>query len=302
LVVTDLYEQIAAINGVAAREDELLSLHTSFGVGGPCDLMVWVSNLEALKEVITVVRTHSLPMLILGNGSNVLVRDGGIPGLVLRLADDVRAVTADGAHIRAGAGAGVAEVVGKATSQGICGLEFLAGIPGTVGGAVATNAGSRDVWVSHRLLGLTVLAPDLREVELGEGDVDFGYRHCGLDREWVVTGAVLSGFPCSVAEARRGVEEHLDRRRATQPVGKATAGCVFKNPPGDSAGRMIDEVGLKGYSAGGAQISSLHANWIVNTGGAMAREILDLIDLIVEKVRDRYGTELELEISVVGKD
>jgi UDP-N-acetylmuramate dehydrogenase len=300
--VVNVYEQIESIDGVAAREDELLSLHTTFGVGGPCDLMVWVSNLEALKEVITLVRTHSLSTVLLGNGSNLLVRDGGIPGVVLRLADDFRAIGVDGDRITAGAGAGIAEIVGKATSEGLCGLDFLAGIPGTVGGAVATNAGSRDVWVSHRLVGLRVLAPDLREVELGEGDVEFGYRRCGLDREWIITGAVLAGYPCSVEEARRGVESHLDRRRATQPTGEATAGCVFKNPPGDSAGRMIEEVGLKGHRVGGAQISTLHANWIVNTGGATASEILALIELILERVGDKYGTELELEISVLGND
>jgi UDP-N-acetylmuramate dehydrogenase len=302
LVVIDVYEQIEEISGVAARKDELLSLHTTFGVGGPCDLMVWVSNMEALRQVITLASTHSLPLMLLGNGSNMLVRDGGIPGIVLRLAGDFSTVSVAGEHITAGAGAGLADVVGKATSHGLCGLDFLAGIPGTVGGAVATNAGSRDVWTSHRLVQLKALAPDLREIELVEGAVEFGYRHCSLDRDWIVTGAVLSGYPCSVEEARRGVEDHLDRRRATQPVGDATAGCVFKNPPGDSAGRMIDEVGLKGHRVGGAQISTLHANWIVNAGGATAGEILDLINLAASRVRDRYGTELELEIAVMGID
>jgi UDP-N-acetylmuramate dehydrogenase len=249
-----------------------------------------------------LVRTHSLPLTLLGNGSNVLVRDGGIPGVVLRLAGDFGVVRVEGEHIEAGAGAGLVEVVGKATSEGICGLDFLAGIPGTVGGAAATNAGSKDLWFSHRLVELRVLAPDLREVEFGEGDVEFGYRHCGLDREWIVTGAVLAGYRCSVEEARQGVEEHLGLRRATQPVGQATAGCVFKNPPGDSAGRMIDEVGLKGYRVGGAEISTVHANWIVNTGGATAGEILELIDTIEKQVRDRYATGLELEIGIAGRD
>jgi UDP-N-acetylmuramate dehydrogenase len=301
-VVIDVYEQIEGISGVAAMKDELLSLHTTFRVGGPCDLMVWVSNAEALKEVVTLAHTHSLPVTLLGNGSNMLVRDGGISGVVVRLAGDFGTIIVEGEHIVAGAGAGLADVVGRATSQGICGLDFLAGIPGTVGGAVVTNAGSSNVWVSHRLVELKVLGPDLREIELGEGDVGFGYRHCSLDREWIVTEAVLSGYPCSVEEARRGVEEHLGRRKATQPVGEATAGCVFKNPPGDSAGRMIDEVGLKGHRVGGAQISTLHANWIVNTGGATTGEILDLIDIVKRRVGDRYGTDLELEIGIVGRD
>lgn len=298
----DVYQEIEEISGVAARKDELLSLHTTFGVGGPCDLMVWVSNVEALRQLITLARTHSLPITLVGNGSNLLVRDGGIPGVVLRLAGDFETVSVTGEHITAGSGAALADVVGSATSNGLCGLDFLAGIPGTVGGGLATNAGSRDVWISHRLIELKALAPDLREIELGEGDVEFGYRHCNLNRQWIVTGAVLSGYPCSVEEARRGVEAHLDRRRSTQPVGEATAGCVFKNPPGDSAGRMIDEAGLKGHRVGGAQISTLHANWIVNTGGATAGEILDLIEIVTDRVRDLYGAELELEIGIVGKD
>jgi UDP-N-acetylmuramate dehydrogenase len=117
-----------------------------------------------------------------------------------------------------------------------------------------------------------------------------------------VTEALLAGFACSVEEARQGVEEHLSRRKATQPAGEATAGCVFKNPPGDAAGRMIEEVGLKGFRVGGAQVSTIHANWIVNTGGATAKEILDLVKEIQTRVADRYGTELELEINVIGRD
>jgi UDP-N-acetylmuramate dehydrogenase len=301
-VVTEVYEEIEGLDGVAARENELLSLHTTLGVGGPCDLMVWVSNLEALRRVLSLVRMHSLPLTVLGNGSNILVRDGGLPGVVLRLAGDFSSVSVEGDRLSAGAGVGVAEVVGKATAGGICGLEFLAGIPGTMGGAVATNAGSRDTWVSHRLVTLKALSPDLRDAELARDDVDFSYRHCGLDREWIVTGALLAGRACSVDEARRGVEDHLDRRRATQPVGEATAGCIFKNPPGDSAGRMIDAAGLKGRAIGAARISTLHANWIVNTGGATAREILDLIDLITGSVKKAFGVELDLEISIVGRN
>lgn len=300
--MVDVFEQIEKIEGVAARKDELLSLHTTFGVGGPCDLMVWVSDRAALKEVLQVARNHSIPTIVLGNGSNVLVRDGGISGVVIRLVDDFTAIDVRGNHIRAGGGVNLAEVVSTATSSGIGGLEFLAGIPGTLGGAVVTNAGSGDTWVSHRLVEVSLLTQDLREIELGEGDVTFGYRTSGIKDGWVVLEVALAGFACPVEAARQGVEEHLSRRKATQPAGESTAGCVFKNPAGDVAGRMIEEVGLKGFRVGGAQISEVHANWIVNTGGATAREILDLIDEIRKRVRDHYGTELELEIKVIGRD
>jgi UDP-N-acetylmuramate dehydrogenase len=300
--VTDVFEEIDRIAGVAGRRDELLSLHTSFAVGGPCDLMVWVSDVEALKRLLALAKTRSLPVIALGNGSNVLVRDGGVEGIVIRLVDEFTTIETSGEHIHAGAGAILAEVVSKATSSGIGGLEFLAGIPGTVGGAVVTNAGSRDVWISSRLVEVGVLTGDLAEVRLGPGDIGFGYRHCGIDRGWIVTDVVLAGYECPVEEARRKVEEYLDIRRTTQPVGENTAGCVFKNPPGDVAGRLIDRAGLKDSRVGGAQISTVHANWVVNTGGATAGEIIDLITGTREKVKRTYGIDLELEIDVIGKD
>jgi UDP-N-acetylmuramate dehydrogenase len=302
LPVTDVFEEIDQLAGIASRKDELLSLHTSFGVGGPCDLMVWVSDVYALKSLLALAKTHSLPVTTLGKGSNVLVRDGGISGVVVRLVDEFATIETVGEHIHAGAGASLGEVVSTATSSGIGGLEFLAGIPGTVGGAVVTNAGSRDVWVSSRLVELGVLTGDLAELRLTPGDVEFGYRYSAIDTGWIVTDVVLGGYRCAVDEARHKVEEYLDMRRSTQPTGENTAGCVFKNPRDDAAGRVIDHAGLKGTRKGGAEISTVHGNWIVNTGGATAGEILDLIDETREKIRDGYGIDLELEINVIGRD
>jgi len=298
--VTDVIEHLESIDGVIARKDEPISMHTTFAVGGPCDLMLWVSNRAALRQVLQISRSHSIPVTLLGKGSNVLVRDGGIDGVVIRLADDFATIEINENRIRAGGGASLAEVVSKATSSGIGGLDFLAGIPGTVGGAVITNAGSGDTWLSHRTLQVSLLTDDLREVELGEGDVGFGYR--GIGENLVVLEILLAGSLSSVQEARQGVEEHLSRRRTTQPAGESTAGCVFKNPPGNVAGRMIDEIGMKGFSIGGARVSTVHANWIVNTGGATAGEILNLIEEIRQRVREHYGADLDLEIRVLGRD
>jgi len=230
------------------------------------------------------------------------VRDGGIEGVVVRLVDQLASVDVRGHQIVAGAGASLGEVVSKATSAGIGGLEFLAGIPGTVGGAAVANAGARDVWFGHRLVELHVMASDLTESVRMRDEVPFGYRTSGIATDWIVTSAVLAGVPASVEEARREVETYLERRRGTQPLGERSAGCIFRNPPGDSAGRLIEAAGLKGLAVGGAEVSTVHANFVVNAGGATAREIMDLVEIVRERVRAVHGVDLELEISVVGRD
>ena len=298
--MTDILEKLDGVAGLAVRERELLSLHTTFGVGGPCDLMVWVSTREALREVLVLALAEGIPTFVLGKGSNVLVRDGGITGIVLRLSGQLAAIEVSGRRICAGAGANLGDVVSKATSSGIGGLEFLAGIPGTVGGAAVANAGAKDVWFGHRLVELTLLDDTLRERRLEAGEIGFGYRTSGILAGWVVIEAVLEGHASTVDQARHEVEAYLERRRKTQPVGERSAGCIFRNPPGESAGRLIELAGLKGQSLGGAQVSPIHANFIVNTGGATAREILELADRVRSEVKAAHGVDLEMEISAVG--
>jgi len=300
--VSNFVEEIEKVPGVAVRSEELLSLHTTLAVGGPCDFMVWVSSKRALKAVLEVARKFDLPVTVLGNGSNVLVRDGGIAGLVLRLVDEFASIAVNGLQIRAGAGAGLAEVVNRATAAGIGGLEFLAGIPGTIGGAIVTNAGAKDTWISSCLRYFTVLTESLDEVTYEPGEVAFGYRSSGIAKGWIVTDAMLAGYGCGVDEARSKVEKYLAMRSENQPRGEKTAGCIFKNPPGEAAGRLIEAAGFKGYRKGGAEVSRIHANWIVNTGGATAGEILDLIEEIRSKVKERFGIALELEIQILGRD
>jgi UDP-N-acetylmuramate dehydrogenase len=300
--VTDVYEAIEKISGVAVRKDELLSLHTTLGVGGPCDLMVWASSPDALASVVGVAGAEGTPLMVLGNGSNVLVRDGGVEGIVLRLADGFAMMETGAARIKAGAGAPLAKIVSAATAAGIGGFEFLSGIPGTVGGAVAGNAGSADEWISQRLIEITVLRPDAEEKTL-EGDaMEFGYRSAAIPAGHIVTGVALEGFSTDVESVRRMVEQKLEARRLSQPVAERTAGCIFKNPPEGPAGKLIEEAGLKGLKVGGAQVSTVHANYIVNTGGATAREILELIQVVRSRVRDSYGVGLDTEIKVIGRN
>jgi UDP-N-acetylmuramate dehydrogenase len=300
--MTDVYETIESIPGVAARKDELLSHHTSLGVGGPCDLMVWISEIPALARVIDLAKAEGIPFMVLGSGSNVLVRDGGIDGMVLRLVDDFARIEIDSARISAGAGARLAEVVSRATAGGIGGFEFLSGIPGSVGGAVAGNAGSADEWISQRLTELYVLDEGRRERTLAAGEIEFGYRRAAIPAGFIVTGAAMEGFSTDVESVRHMVEERLEARRLAQPVGEKTAGCIFKNPPDGPAGKLIDEAGLKGARVGGAEVSTMHANYLVNRGEATAREVLELIQVVRTRVKDSYGVDLELEIRVIGKN
>jgi UDP-N-acetylmuramate dehydrogenase len=300
--VTDVYETVEKIPGAAVRKDELLSLHTTLGVGGPCDLMIWISEISALSRVVDVAGEEGIPFMVLGSGSNVLVRDGGVEGMVLRLVDDFAKIEIDSARICAGAGAHLAEVVSRATAAGIGGFEFLSGIPGTVGGAVAGNAGSADEWISERLTELSALDRTLQEKTLEAEEVGFGYRSAGIPPGTIMTGVLLEGFPTDVESVRHMVEERLEARRLSQPVAERTAGCVFKNPPGGRAGKLIDEAGLKGLRVGGAQVSPVHANYLINAGGATAREMLEIIHLVRTRVSDSYGVNLELEIKVIGKN
>jgi UDP-N-acetylmuramate dehydrogenase len=300
--VTDVYETIEKIPGVAVRKDELLSLHTTLGVGGPCDLMVWISEIPALARVVDVAESAGLPMMVLGSGSNVLVRDGGIEGMVLRLVDDFAKIEIDSGKICAGAGAKLAEVISRATAAGIGGFEFLSGIPGTVGGAVAGNAGSPEEWMSERLTELSAIDRTLEERKVRAEEIEFGYRSAIIPSGTIITGVLLEGFPTDVESIRHMVEERLEARRLAQPVAERTAGCVFKNPPGGRAGKLIDEAGLKGLRVGGAQVSHLHANYLINAGGATAREMLEIVHLVRARVMDSYGVNLELEIKVIGRN
>ena len=300
--MTDVYEAIEKIEGAAVRTSELMSLHTTLGVGGPCDIMVWVSEEPALAAVVEAARTGGIPMMVLGGGSNVLVRDGGIEGMVLRLTGEFATIVVDSGRIRAGAGANLSEVVSAATAAGIGGFEFLGGIPGTVGGAVAGNAGSAEDWISQRLVELTLLDEGRRIRTVPAAEIEFGYRGAELPAGNIVTAALMEGFPTDVESVRHMVEERLEARRLTQPVGEKTAGCVFKNPAEGPAGKFIEEAGLKGMRIGGAQVSTLHANYLVNAGEATGREMQELIQVVRTRVKDSYGINLELEIKVIGRN
>ncbi len=281
--------------GIEFRYGELLSGHTTLRVGGPAEGYCEPQSIAALIEAVRLCRLEAIPLFVLGAGSNVLFPDGGHRGLVVstRL---IRGVAASPTGLDVTAGEPLSNVVASAEEKGSRSLGFLAGIPGTVGGAVATNAGIPGRAMSDVIESVAVIDPANQTARLAPSECGFGYRTSRIrDQRLVVVSAKLR-FDNETYDPVALVA----RRRATQPIGEASAGCVFRNPPGESAGALIDRAGLKGFTVGRAQVSDKHANFIVNLGGATSAEICKLIDIVRQKVYNTYQVSLDLEVEVVA--
>ncbi len=283
----------------SVRRDEPLSRHTWYRLGGPARWFCTPPDAETLATLLTRCRERGLPWRVLGQGVNVLVRDAGFDGVVFRLdADAFGRVEFRPPVVWAGAGADFPKLIRRCIDRGLIGLEALAGIPGSVGGIVRMNAGGRWGEIGPLVRSVTVVEPDGTLRTLEREALEFGYRRSNLAGRIVVeVGLELAaGDPAAALERHRRIWEE---KYATQPpVSHRTAGCIFRNPPGDSAGRLLDGCGLKGLSCGGARISERHANFIEAADGATADDILRLIDRAREHVRRETGVELELEIEI----
>jgi UDP-N-acetylmuramate dehydrogenase len=298
---------VEVLGPVAVRAAQPLARHTTLRVGGPADLLAVVDSAEALRQAVSLAWANGLPCQVLGAGSNVLVSDAGVRGLVIL--NRAKGVRVSGQRVTAESGATFAAVARQCVARGLAGLEWATGIPGTVGGAVVGNAGAWGGDVASILVQATVLefgkATDTWTVERFE----YGYRTSIVKQ--AAAGQVEHGRSAVVLEAdfallegdkvalRMRVAEITARRKASQSAG-ASCGSVFKNPPGDYAGRLIEAAGLKGQHSGGAQISPTHANFIVNLGGATASDVERLIDLARQAVQVRFGVMLDLEIELIG--
>ena len=272
---------------------------TTFGIGGPAEMLARPRSVEELGRLLAAAAAGGLEVRILGGGSNLLVADEGVKGLVVRLAGKAFAsVEQLPGGMSVGAGVPLARLVREAASAGLSGVESLAGIPGSVGGALIMNAGGKYGCIGDVVEEVRALGRDGRIVRLRREGCGFGYRSSRL-RETIVTGcrlALTPDQPAAVAERTRGVRAE---KRRSQPLGQPSAGCVFKNPgPELPAGRLIDELGFKGRRVGRAMVSELHANYIVNAGGARCGEVLELIDAIREAASRAKGVELELEVEL----
>ena len=279
---------------------------TTLRVGGPADLLVYPADREDLGTLLALLGERGISHFVLGGGSNLLVRDGGIRDAVVSLAEGFGTVERrenrpDRVVFWADAGVPLRRLIRWAVEEGISALEPLAGIPGTLGGALAMNAGAWGLEIADRVLGVEVLDAAGAVQRLARSDLRFGYRAAELPEKSIVLGALLWGEPRESEEIRARVRDFLDRRRDRQPMGEPSAGSVFKNPPGHSAGRLIEECGLKGVRVGDAEVSRLHANFIVNTGRAKASHVVALMEMMQERVYVRHKIRLEPEIRVVGE-
>lgn len=285
---------------IVVRADEPMSRHTTFRIGGPADLFLECDDVEALALVTRVLEAEGIEWMVLGKGSNLLVSDAGIRGAVITLGPGFRRFRTEGSAIVAGAGAILARLVQEAFTTGLSGLEFAVGVPGTLGGALRMNAGTRDEWIGERVASVTFFVPGVGLTSVHGDEIEWGYRHTRFPVFGVMVEATLALEPGDKDATRAAMEANLERRKRTQPLGLPNAGSVFVNPDGDSAGRLIEAAGLKGMRVGGALISDVHANFIVNTGDATAADVLALIDRVREVVLQAHGIELTPEIRVIG--
>ncbi len=293
-----------ALEGVVRGQvayGEPLGRHTSLRIGGPADALVVPADIEDLRALLLLADREGIPTLILGGGSNTLVLDGGFRGVAIVLGEAFAGLEAEAAVVRAGAAVRVSRLVAFCSRRGLAGVECLTGIPGTVGGAVRGNAGTSAGWTSDRLWDVAVVLRDGALARLAKTELRCAYRHAALPAGAVVVEATFALERGDPAAIRRAVSRLLVERNRTQPVESRSAGCMFKNPPGDSAGRLVDAAGMKGVRVGNAVVSPKHANFILNAGQARATEVLALVETARALVREHAGVSLELEVQVVGE-
>lgn len=282
------------------RRDAPLARHVAFRVGGPADLLVIPRDVEELRGVVRVLSGDGITPVIIGAGSNLLVGDRGIRGVVVKIGKGLDHVGIDGERVTAEAGVGLPALALRTARIGLAGLEFAAGIPASVGGAVVMNAGAHGHAMEDVTETVDVITPE-GDRRLDRAAMEFAYRSSMLQRQpWVIIAAAMrlrQGEPTAITDR---LNTWLAHRGATQPIGPPSSGCVFRNPPGDHAGRLIDLSGGKGLTVGGARVSEIHANYIINDRGATASDVVALAELVRVQVQDRTGISLDLEVKLLG--
>ncbi len=286
--------------------NEPLSAHTSLRIGGPVDVMVFPEDPLSLKNVMLVAEKENIPVFVIGAGTNLLAPDGRIEGIAVSLKafrsiELTRESDENNVVLYAGSGVPLPMLVNFARKYGYSGIEALAGIPGHVGGAVYMNAGSFGTEIKDVIVSVAIMNLHGGIVILDRDKLDFSYRSFNLPAGSIILSANIILRRDDPAEVDRRTREFISRKKAAQPLGELSAGCVFKNPPGDSAGRLIDAAGCKGMKTGGVEVSRVHANYFINKGGATCRDFIELMETVKAKVKANSGIDLEPEVKIVGE-
>jgi UDP-N-acetylmuramate dehydrogenase len=300
-----LVHDLSSVPGVRLKLDAPLARYTSMKIGGPADYFIEAGNGAALAEVLIALRRHQVPLCLLGNGSNVLVSDRGVRGAVIHLTGEFKKIEwrdgGDAIEVEVGAAYAVTLLVRQAARKGYAGLEFAEGIPGSVGGALVMNAGAYGSEIEKVVERVDAINHDGQALVFSREQMTFSYRDSHLPAGTVVTGVVLRLRRDEAAQVNAKLRELVGKRKSSQPSGFPNSGSMFRNPPGDFAGRLIEASGLKGQRNGRAQIAERHANFIVNLGGAKATEVRQLMELAQSEVRRRFNINLIAEVKYLGE-
>lgn len=302
MVGTDVGDQLRFFAGEEnVFENEPMSKHTTFEIGGPADWLVTPTTAGDARYVIDCAHDHDLPVHIIGLGSDLLVSDEGLRGVVIKFAENLSAISIDGTLLTAEAGASNEAVAKAAMEAGLAGYEFASGIPGSIGGAAIMNAGAYDGEFAHVAVSLSCLTPEGEIVEVSRDEADWSYRHSMMDeRSYVVLSATLQLEPDDKDAIWARMEDLRIRRESKQPLEMPSAGSTFKRPTGYFAGKLIQDAGLMGYTVGGAQVSTKHAGFVVNAGGATAADVRQLIADVQDRIFEAEGVRLEPEVRMWG--
>ncbi|SDP33870.1 UDP-N-acetylmuramate dehydrogenase [Selenomonas ruminantium] len=282
--------------------DAPMSEHTTFKIGGPADCLLKPSSLEETQKILQLVKEYDLPLTFVGNGSNMLVRDKGIRGVVVNFADNIDFVRVEGTRMTVGAGAIWKDVAEIAAQHSLAGVEFACGIPGSIGGAVFMNAGAYGGETKSVVKTVRAVTRDGEIKTYSLAELDLGYRHSIFQSNGeAIVEVELELTPGKEEDIRAGIADYTNRRESKQPLEMPSAGSTFKRPEGYFAGTLIDQTGLKGLTVGGAQVSTKHAGFVVNKGGATAADVVNLIHEVQKRVKEAHGVELQPEVRMIGE-
>jgi UDP-N-acetylmuramate dehydrogenase len=301
---TTLYKDLIEANIGKVLENEPLAKHTTMKIGGPAELFIEPSNSEDLEKAFNIIKNHRAKWRAIGRGSNLLVADKGIEGVVIKLGSGMDEFELDGEILTVGGGYSIIKLATIISKKGLSGLEFSSGIPGSIGGAVYMNAGAHGSDMSKILVKAHILFDDGTLEWLTNEEMEFSYRTSILQekRPGICIGAVLKLNKGEKEDIVAVMQKNKDYRRDTQPWNYPCAGSIFRNPLPKYAGQLVEDAGLKGYQIGGAKISEMHGNFIVNAGGATAQDVLDLIDFVKKTIQDKYGVTMETEVEIIGRN